>query len=284
MGRAADTGQERCSSHRAGRGTQFARYLPAAAARSKKLILICREDLAPLFATVPGIAEIRQAGEIAVAEFDVFLPLLSMPLVFGTTLDSVPAEVPYIDAAAIARRKQNPALALAAAPGPRVGIVWAGSPTNRTDPHRSCPLSEFLPVLKTPGAVFYSLQKGEQRAAGLPPEIQVHDLDPLLGDFGDLAVIVDQLDLVISIDTSVAHVAGAREAGLDAPQRRGHRLALGFDRRDHAVVSDDAAFSPGCPRRLARRHGAGGGGLETQGMAAARKSGCSAANRQGEVK
>jgi hypothetical protein len=72
-------------------------------------------------------------------------------------------------------------------------------------------LKEFLPVLQTPGIAFYGLQKGERARdlADLPTELQVQDLDPKLGDFGDLAVIVEQLDLVISVDTSVAHVAGA---------------------------------------------------------------------------
>jgi hypothetical protein len=136
---------------------------------------------------------------------------LSLPHLFGTTLETIPAETPYVDIAAIRRRKDDPALALTDSDRPKVGIVWAGSATHRNDRHRSIPLKEFLPVLQTPGIEFYGLQKGERAKdlAQLPPEIHVADLDPKLGDFGDLAVIVDQLDLVISVDTSVAHVAGA---------------------------------------------------------------------------
>jgi hypothetical protein len=195
----------------AGDAIQFARYLPMAAARCKKLILVCRQDLMPLFATIPGIAEIREAGQINVAEFDTYLPLLSLPNVCGTTVETIPADVPYLDVAAIRRRKENPALALPPSDQFKVGFVWAGSPTHRVDRHRSCALKEFLPVLRVAGVSFYSLQKGERHKelAGLPPEVQVQNLEPLLGDFGDLAVIIEQLDLVISVDTSVAHMAGA---------------------------------------------------------------------------
>ncbi|MGH7766491.1 MAG: TIGR03032 family protein, partial [Candidatus Binatia bacterium] len=195
----------------AGDAIQFARYLPRAAERCGKLILVCRDDLMPVFSTMPGIAEIRAAGQIGVAEFDVHVPLLSLPHLFGTTLETIPAETPYVDVAAIRRRKDDAALALPDSGRPKVGIVWAGSATHRNDRHRSIPLKEFLPVLQSPGIAFYGLQKGERARdpADLPSEVQVQDLDPKLGDFGDLAVIVDQLDLVISVDTSVAHVAGA---------------------------------------------------------------------------
>jgi hypothetical protein len=195
----------------AGDAIQFARYIPLAAERCGKLILVCREDLMPIFSTMPGIAEIRAAGQIGVAEFDVHVPLLSLPHLFGTTLETIPAEMPYIDVSAARRRKDNPALELPDSGRPKVGIVWAGSATHRNDRHRSIPLKEFLPVLQTPGIAFFGLQKGERACdlAELPPEIQVQDLDPRLGDFGDLAVIVDQLDLAVSVDTSVAHVAGA---------------------------------------------------------------------------
>ncbi|MGE4092987.1 MAG: glycosyltransferase family 9 protein [Candidatus Binatia bacterium] len=89
--------------------------------------------------------------------------------------------------------------------------MWVGSPTHANDRHRSCPLSEWRPVLQTPNFTFYSLQKdGQSRGlAELPDEVTLRDLDPLLEDYGDLAILIDQLDLVISVDTSVAHVAGA---------------------------------------------------------------------------
>ncbi len=195
----------------AGDAVQFARYLPWAAQRCKQLILVCVPNLMPLFATIPGITQIREPGQIGVHEFDAYLPLLSLSRVHGTTLDTIPAQVPYLDVQAIRRRKTNGALALSPSSSRKVGIVWAGSPTHANDRNRSCPLPEWLPLLHTPGLEFYSLQKdGPSRGlAELPADVTLRDLDPLLGDYGDVAVLIDQLDLVISVDTSVTHVAGA---------------------------------------------------------------------------
>jgi uncharacterized protein (TIGR03032 family) len=195
----------------AGDAIQFARYLPPAAKRCKNLILACPAELMPIFATIPGVAQIREKEKIAVAEFDTYLPLMSLPHVFGTTLDTIPATAPYVDATALRRRKDKPSLLLNEWEYPSIGLVWAGSPTNRTDRYRSCPLNEFLPILTIPEINFYSLQKGEHRKdlTDLPPHIQVQDLEPQLGDYGDLAIIINQLDLVISVDSSAAHIAGA---------------------------------------------------------------------------
>jgi hypothetical protein len=165
----------------------------------------------PIFATISGIGQIREPEQISVTEFDTYLPLMSLPHVFKTTLDTIPATIPYIDAAALRRRKDNPSLLLPKSAYPRIGIVWTDSSNQRTDRHSSCPLHEFLPILCIPEITFYSLQKGAQHEdlTNLPLHIQVEDLEPQLGDFGDLAVIIDQLDLVISIDSPVAHLAGA---------------------------------------------------------------------------
>src|SRR5262249_4341082 len=197
--------------HGAGEALQFARYLPLAAKRCKNLILACPAELIPIFATISGIGQIREPGQIKVAEFDTYLPLMSLPHVFQTTLDTIPATIPYVDAASFRRRKENPSLLLSKSAYPRIGIVWAGSSNQRTDRHRSCPLHEFLPILGIPEITFYSLQKGEHHKdlADLPSNIQVEDLEPQLGDFGDLAAIIDQLDLVISVDSPAAHLAGA---------------------------------------------------------------------------
>jgi hypothetical protein len=195
----------------AGDAIQFARYLPMAAERCKRVVLACRPDLSAVFATIPGVAHIREPGEIKVGDFDTHLPMLSLPYVFGTTPETIPSAVPYIDAAALRRRKENPALALPPSPRFNIGIAWAGSPINRTDRQRSCALKDFLPILHAAGANFFSLQKGERAKdlGDLPSAVNIHDLDPLLGDFGDLAILIDQLDLVIAVDTSVAHMAGA---------------------------------------------------------------------------
>ena len=86
---------------------QFARYLPLAAKRCKNLILACPRELMPIFATIPGVGQIREPGQIPVAEFDTYLPLMSLPHVFKTTLDTIPATIPYVDAAALRRRKDE---------------------------------------------------------------------------------------------------------------------------------------------------------------------------------
>jgi ADP-heptose:LPS heptosyltransferase len=174
--------------------------------------VICRQDLMPLLSTLPDIAQIRDAGAITVAEFDTYLPLLSLPRVFGTTPAAIPASVPYFDMAALRRRKDMSGLPhLAPSDRPKVGVVWAGSLTHPHDRQRSCALRELLPLLRLPGIAFYSLQKGERRQelAELPSEVHVQDLEPFLHDFGDLAVLLDQLDLVLTVDTAVAHLAGA---------------------------------------------------------------------------
>jgi uncharacterized protein (TIGR03032 family) len=147
--------------HGAGDAIQFARYIPLAAERCKTLIVACPMDLMPIFATIPGIAQIREQEGIRVSEFDTYLPLMSLPHVFGTTLETIPASVPYVDAAALRRRKDNPALLLNKSEYPKVGIVWANTTIERTERHRSCPLNEFLPILSIPEVSFYSLQKGE---------------------------------------------------------------------------------------------------------------------------
>jgi len=190
---------------------QFARYLPLAAKRCKNLILACRADLMPIFATIPGISQISQLSQISAAEFDTYLSLVSLPYIFKTTLETIPATIPYVDVASLRRRKENPSLLWPRSDYPRIGIAWASDLTNGDDRHRSCQLHEFLPILRIPEITFYILQKGArvEGLAELPSHIRVYDLEPQLGDFGDLAVIIDQLDLVISVDSPVAHIAGA---------------------------------------------------------------------------
>jgi ADP-heptose:LPS heptosyltransferase len=90
-------------------------------------------------------------------------------------------------------------------------VVWAGSPTYRNDRQRSCHLQDFAPVFKTAGIEFFSLQKGEpsKELTELSPHVAVENLAPVLHGFGDTALLIDQLDLVITVDTAVAHLAGA---------------------------------------------------------------------------
>jgi hypothetical protein len=119
--------------------------------------------------------------------------------------------VPYLDVEALRRRKGKAVMPSLVDGTRRVGLVWRGSPTHRDDRRRSCQLQAWLPFLQTPGVAFYSLQRGApaQELAELSADVTVQDLEPALQDFGDLAWTMQQLDLVITVDTSAAHVAGA---------------------------------------------------------------------------
>lgn len=183
---------------------QFARYLPMVAARGGRVIAECQSaSLKPLLRGIPGVAELFVMGE-ELPPFDLQVPLLSLPYLFGTTLETVPCDVPYL-----APPPERPALWRAKLPadqGFKVGVVWGGKPV--PDPFRSCTLKALAPLAAIPGVSLYSLQVGEGGAhAGDCPGLI--DLTAGIRDFGDTAALICRLDLVISIDTSVAHLAGA---------------------------------------------------------------------------
>jgi len=196
----------------AGDAIQFSRYLPMVAQRCGKIILVCTPNLIPIFAGVPGITEIRTAGEFALDSFDTYIALMSLPYVFQTRIDTIPNEVPYLKVPTKGRSNLISLLQEQKSQGfLQVGIVWGGSTTHANDQNRSCTISDFLPVLRVPNVTFYSLQVGEraEEITQLPTDVQVRDLSDQLQDYGDTAVVVNQLDLVITVDTSVAHLAGA---------------------------------------------------------------------------
>jgi hypothetical protein len=188
---------------------QFVRYAPLLARRGARVILQCQPELKPLFQSLEGVDCVLSTSE-ALPPFDVQAPLLSLPLALGTTLESIPAQVPYL--------KADPALAEAwrakLAPAGRclkVGLAWAGNPKHRNDRNRSMPLSVLAPLAGVGGVRFYSLQKGDAagQAKGPPPGMDLVDLTQELNDFADTAAFVANLDLVISVDTAAVHLAGA---------------------------------------------------------------------------
>jgi uncharacterized protein (TIGR03032 family) len=189
-----------------------ARYLPLAAQRCGRLILACPDALRPLLAMVPGMHQICEPGAISVQEFDVSLPLLSLPHVFGTTRATIPAAVPYLDVAALRRRTDPAALPrLVPSAGPRVGVVCVGRPTAMPDGPHVWTLEDWAPVLQTPGITWVRLPRGDQpqALAPQPPDLPMQDLAPGQHDWGALALGLDQLDLILTGDTAVAHLAGA---------------------------------------------------------------------------
>ncbi len=186
----------------------FARYVPMVAALGAGIVLEAQNPLVPLLAGLPGVASIRAQGE-ALPTFDCHCPLLSLPLAFGTTFDTIPRNVPYLAAAPerIARWRST----IEEAAAPRIGVVWAGNPANVFDHRRTLPLRHLLPLLRTPGVKFFALQKdlrpGDLELLQAFPEVRL--LGEELEDFTETAAVVSLLDLVITVDTAVAHLAGA---------------------------------------------------------------------------
>jgi tetratricopeptide (TPR) repeat protein len=185
---------------------QFLRYLPMVIARGGKVVLEIQKPLLPLVPRVERIALVARGD--ALPAFDLQCPLLSLPLAFGTTLESIPAATPYLTPAP--ERVAHWRGRIGAAPGLKVGIAWAGSPVHRNDRNRSIPLERLKPLFELAGARFFALQVG-QHAADLDAiaPIAIADLSGELTDFGETAAAVANLDLVIAADTALVHLAGA---------------------------------------------------------------------------
>jgi Flp pilus assembly protein TadD len=187
-----------------GTNIQFVRYAAMAAQRGGDVIVGCPPSLAALFRTTRGVSRVIAAGQ-PLPPFDVHLPLASLPRVLGTTLATIPVDVPYLsaDAARLAAWRERIGRHGRSA---NVGLVWAGN--SKPDPKRTCPLEEFERLTHVDGARCFSLQKGS-RCNGEAWSARPIDLSADLTDFAETAAAVAALDLVISVDTSVAHLAGA---------------------------------------------------------------------------
>lgn len=178
--------------------------MPDVAAAGGRVVVECERGLARLVATVDGVERIV-LKDAPLPEHTLRVPLMSLPRIAGTTLGTVPAAVPYLKAPEGARR---PLLAPAGGRR-RVGIVWAGNPKHGKDRARSCPLGHFAALARRDDVALYSLQVGPQAAELASLDAPIGDLAPGLTDFADTAAALDALDLVITVDTAVAHLAGA---------------------------------------------------------------------------
>ena len=186
----------------------FARFVAPLAALGARCLLVCSDVLAPLLASVPGVAQVVRDGGPLPA-YDAHSPLLSLPRLLGTTGDTIPATVPYLAVPESARAAAR--AALSRFPGRRkVGLAWAGNPRNPDDRNRSIALAHLVPLFDVSGVSWFSLQHGE-RAAQLAETPGANAVVPLAPDATllDTAALVAELDLVISVDTSIAHLAGA---------------------------------------------------------------------------
>lgn len=190
-----------------GDAIQFARYIPKAAEHVEQIIAECRPELVRLFQGVEGVSTVISRGQ-KLPNFDVHIPLLSLPHAFKTTSKSIPQEVPYIRAPA----PKNPVQLLENHKKKcRIGLVWECSLTNKMARMRAMDLDLFEPLMNIPNTQFYSLQHGPNALDVYKPPFvdKVIDLSPMTTDFLSTAMLIQNLDLVISIDTSVAHLAGA---------------------------------------------------------------------------
>ena len=191
---------------------QFARYIPALAARGARVVLRVGDPLHPLLSQLAGVTVCVPKSDPAMPAFDVHVPICSLPLAFGTRLETIPAAIPYLPAPSQSR-VQAWEDRLKDHLGPRrvlrVGLAWSGRPTHVNDQNRSIALREFSRILDV-DAAFVSLQK-DPRAVdkAVLEQTGIVDLTSDLTDFAETAALVSCLDLVISVDTSVAHLAGA---------------------------------------------------------------------------
>lgn len=188
---------------------QFMRYVPLLAARGASVVFEVQSALVDLLHDFDGAQRVIARGD-PIPEFDLHCPLLSLPAALGTDLATIPAKVPYLRADPA--RVESWTGRLAGLPASaRIGVVWAGNPNHGNDHNRSIPFAAFRTILNHPGVTFISLQK-EIRASELDAvSAQSFPFDPgvELHSFADTAALVSALDAVITVDTSIAHLAGA---------------------------------------------------------------------------
>jgi tetratricopeptide (TPR) repeat protein/SAM-dependent methyltransferase len=187
---------------------QFARYLPMLKARGATVHFQPLRDMARFAERFRGVDHIVLEGE-RLADAAYYVNLLSMPLAFDTTLQSIPSDVPYL--APSPEYAERWSSHFSDRRKPLVGLAWAGSPKHRRDRQRSLKLEQLGPILRVPGIRFVSLQKGPA-AHQAPPIIaglDWEDVGPLSLELDDALAIVNELDLLICVDTALAHIAGA---------------------------------------------------------------------------
>jgi len=191
-----------------GDAIQFLRYVPMVAALGARVVLEVHRPLVALARAVPGVTELRELGE-PLPPFDVHSPLMSLPLAFHTQLATIPADIPYLtvphERLARWRRRLGPRRRM------RIGIVWSGNPEYGDDRKRSIPLADFTRILDRPECELHVIQNDVRASDKQVLDGLAHLVDhsTLFDDFADTAALISLLDLVIAVDTSVAHLAGA---------------------------------------------------------------------------
>lgn len=189
-----------------GDSLQFLRYVPMVQAAGGLVLLDVPSALLRLAAELPGLTALTTTGE-PLGPFEWHCPLMSLPLAFGTQVDSIPARAPYLKAPEEAMRAADklawPDRSL------RVGLVWSGNPKYSDDLIRSVPRHLIASFLEVHGVCFFSLQLGAAASQLDVSQTALSDLQPAITDMADTAALLRHLDLVITVDTSVAHLSGA---------------------------------------------------------------------------
>ena len=235
---------------------QFCRYAPLAAARGLRVVMEVPKALVRLLQGLAGVDQVVGRGE-PLPDFDLHCPMLSLPLALGPALATIPVGA-YLQADALQVAAWRMRLGAMVLPGRRIGLAWAGNPALRADIRRSLAPDRLAPLFDLAGVHFFSLQKDGPAAPANP---KLTDLMAEMADFADTASLVANLDLLISVDTAVAHLAAA----LGKPVRLLDRFdPAGAGSTDGATArgSDTAPLPPAaagplgfCPRRGGPRSG-----------------------------
>lgn len=191
---------------------QFSRYIPWAAERCRDVAVAVARDLFPIISQYRGVGRMFDRWE-QMPDFAAWCPLSGLPRLAGTRLDTIPAEVPYLQAdpgkaAAWVERLW----ALSPRHYRRIGIVWAGRPTHLNDDNRSITLASFAPLAALPGVSLVSLQKGataQKQIGSYWGRAPLINLGSEIADYGDTMAVIESLELIVTVDTSVAHLAAA---------------------------------------------------------------------------
>ncbi len=193
-----------------GDAINFIRYLPRVKEKGGSVTLAVKKSLLRLFCQIEGVDELVQATKetAPTSRFDLHVPLLDLPLIFNTTVKTIDDCVPYLFADSTSAKSWRIRLN---GPEFKVGIVWAGSPTHKNDRHRSCLIENFIGLTEVPGVRLYALQKppASNQLKQLPDNTMITNIADQFEDFADTAAAIENLDLVISVDTAVLHLAGA---------------------------------------------------------------------------
>ena len=192
-----------------GDAIQFIRYAPLVARKGAKVAVECQVELAALLTGVHGEQVVIKRGD-PLPEFDMYCPLMSLPFLFNTSLETIPAAIPYIRTDFLLRERWGKRM-LRDPDSFRVGLAWSGNPKYKHDYRRSCTPDAFACLANIGDITYFSLQKGQaaEQAKNLPSGLKLVDFMSEVDDFADTVAIIENLDLVISVDTAVAHLAGA---------------------------------------------------------------------------